>query len=30
VASELGFDRKETIALDSEIRAAMEAIADDR
>tara|TARA_R110002124_G_scaffold108732_1_gene261378 strand:+ start:500 stop:988 length:489 start_codon:yes stop_codon:yes gene_type:complete len=30
VASELGFDRKETIVLDSEIRAAMEAIADDR
>ncbi len=30
VASELGFDRKETAALDSEIRAAMEAIADDR
>ena len=30
VASELGFDRTETAALDSEIRAAMEAIADDR
>lgn len=30
VASELGFNRRETIALDSEIRAAMEAIADDR
>lgn len=30
VASELGFDRKETAALDSEIRAAMEVIADDR
>lgn len=30
VASELGFDRKATIVLDSEIRAAMEAIADDR
>lgn len=30
VASELGFGRKETVALDSEIRAAMEAIADDR
>ena len=29
VASELGFDRKEAAALDSEIRAAMEAIADD-
>ncbi|SIN74354.1 Phage DNA packaging protein, Nu1 subunit of terminase [Vannielia litorea] len=30
VASRLGFDRKETAALDSEIRDAMEAIADDR
>jgi phage terminase Nu1 subunit (DNA packaging protein) len=29
VASELGFDRKQTIVLDSEIRAAMEAIAND-
>ena len=30
VASELGFDRAATAALDSEMRAAMEAIADDR
>jgi phage terminase Nu1 subunit (DNA packaging protein) len=30
VASSLGFDREQTAALDSEIRDAMEAIADDR